>query len=366
MMIREQYHSDLAIPPGEYLEEVISELGMTKNELAKRMNRPPSKLSAIFSGDKAITPDTALQLEKVVGVAAHIWTGLEAEYRLVLARQKEQQELNRLREEGTLVTKFCYADLVRMGYVAKKTQPADKVLELQRFFGVTSLFNIQHLKRYQAAFRRGLHVKEKYSPEAASTWLRIGELKAQKMDCAPYQKKKLIAILPQIRSMTKKSPEEFETDLRFLLSEAGVAFVLLRHLPKTFAHGATFWLNSKKAVLILSLRGSWADIFWFSLFHEIGHILLHGSKRVFVESDEKSINQAFYEEEANRFASEYLIPKNKYRSFVETGSFSSNDIKRFAESLDIHPGIVVGRLQHDRYIKPSWHNNLRTRYKWRM
>ena len=82
MMIRENILSDMAIPPGEYLEEVISEMGMTKNELAQRMSRPAPKLSAIFTGDKAITPNTALQLEKVVGVPAHIWTGLEAEYRL--------------------------------------------------------------------------------------------------------------------------------------------------------------------------------------------------------------------------------------------------------------------------------------------
>lgn len=127
MMIREKPHSDLAIPPGEYLEEVITELGMTKDELAKRMNRPAPKLSAIFTGDRAITPDTALQLEKVVGVPAHIWTGLEAEYRLTLARQQEAEELQRLREESNLVTKFCCAALVKLGYVAKRTKPTEKV-----------------------------------------------------------------------------------------------------------------------------------------------------------------------------------------------------------------------------------------------
>lgn len=72
-------HSDLAIAPGEFLEEVIDDLGMTKDEFAVRMNRPAAKLSQIFSGNKAITPDTALQIEKVTGVPAHIWTGLESE-----------------------------------------------------------------------------------------------------------------------------------------------------------------------------------------------------------------------------------------------------------------------------------------------
>ena len=66
----QDFHSDMAVPPGEYLEEVIAELGMTKDELSKRLNRPAPKLSAIFKGEKAITPDTALQLQKVVGVPA--------------------------------------------------------------------------------------------------------------------------------------------------------------------------------------------------------------------------------------------------------------------------------------------------------
>jgi HTH-type transcriptional regulator/antitoxin HigA len=92
MMTEQNIHSDLAIPPGEYLEEVLVELGMTKDELARRMDRPTPKLSSIFKGHKAITPDTALRLEKVVGVPAHIWTGLEAEYRLALARIQDTKE----------------------------------------------------------------------------------------------------------------------------------------------------------------------------------------------------------------------------------------------------------------------------------
>lgn len=122
MMIKHEVHSDLPIPPGEYLAEVIAELGMTKDELARRMNRPAAKLSAIFAGDKAITPDTALQLEKVVGVPAHIWAGLEADYRLKLARLNEEREQQQLREESELITKFCYKELAELGLVAKKNE----------------------------------------------------------------------------------------------------------------------------------------------------------------------------------------------------------------------------------------------------
>src|SRR5664280_2040257 len=115
-------HSDLAIPPGEYLEEVIAELDMSKDELARRMRRPPAKLSAVFKGEKAITPDTALQLEKVVGVPAHIWLGLESEYRLTLARAQSQVEYARLRDESRLVAGYCYSELMKAGVVVKTTK----------------------------------------------------------------------------------------------------------------------------------------------------------------------------------------------------------------------------------------------------
>ena len=208
MMINEALHSDLAIPPGEYLEEVIGDLGMSKDELARRMNRPASKLSAIFSGHKAITPETALQLERVVSVPAHIWTGLESEYRLILARQAAAEEEERLRSETHLVSKYCYAALAKMGYVAKKTKPVEKVRELLSFFGVTSLDNIPSIRRYQVAFRTGQSRKYKRSPEAIIAWLRIGEIIGAKTKCRNFDKAGLRALIPEIRGLTLHPPEE--------------------------------------------------------------------------------------------------------------------------------------------------------------
>jgi len=362
MMNSEHSRSDLAIPPGEYLEEIISELGMTKDELARRMRRPAPKLSAIFTGSKAITPDTAIQLEKVVGVPAHIWAGLEAEYRLTLARNQEVHELQKLRDESDLVTKFCYSELVKLGLVAKKTKASEKVQELQHFFGVTSLRNISTLKRYQVAFRKG---SGKRSPEATSAWLRIGELQGQKVVCPPLRKDVLENALPSIRGMTRKVPDNFEPYLRQILLNTGIVLVLCPHLPKTYLHGATFWLGQNKAVLMLTIRGRWADTFWFSLFHEIGHLLLHSKQIVFLEDDAHEHEPDKSEQEADRFAADILISPDEYKLFLKAGAFYPQDIKKFARRLRIDPGIVVGRLQHDDYLKPSWHNHLRSIYRWK-
>ncbi len=357
-------HSDLAIPPGEYLEEVLGELGMTKDELATRMARPASKLSSIFKGEKAITADTALQLEKVVGIPAHIWLGLESEYRLTLVRQAQAQEQARLKSEASLVDVFCYLELVKLGVVARHTQPIDKVAELQRFFGVASLCSVLEVRRYQAAFRCGKSPSQDRSGHAVAAWLRIGEIKAQGIACAPFNRAHLQESLLKIRAMSRQAPGKFLGPLGELLASCGVALVVVPHFPGTRAHGATFWLGRDKAVLLLTIRGKWADIFWFSLLHEIGHILLHERQSVFVEDGCVAPEHAAQEAAADRFAADTLIPPQTYGRFVKHGILTRISVVGFAERLGVDVGIVVGRLQHDGHMKHEWNNDLRTRYEW--
>jgi HTH-type transcriptional regulator/antitoxin HigA len=360
--LREEIYSDLPIPPGEFLVEVLEDLGMGKDELARRMNRPAAKLSAIFRGDKAITPDTALQLEKVTSVPAHIWIGLEAEYRLTLAKLQEQKEIERRKKQTPLISKFCYNELSKYGYVEQKSKPIEKVEELQKFLGVTSLLNLDNVKRYQPFFRQNINKNHKVSSEAVISWLRIGEIEAYKIDTKPFDSEKLYKLLPTLRGMTTQLPEKFQKELKNKFSDAGIALIIVPHLPKTCAHGATFWLNKNKAVLMITIRGRWADMFWFSLFHELGHILLHSKQQVYIESDDVDFVVKSLENEANEFASDNLVPAPEYEDFVERGAFYKQDILKFAKQINIHPGIVVGRLQHDEKIPPSWHNDLRERY----
>jgi len=365
MVTSKRLYSDLPIPPGEYLEEVLADLGMTKDELARRMNRPAPKLSAIFKGDKAITPDTALQLEKVVGVPAHIWTGLESDYRLSLARHQQGEEKQRLKAEASLVTRFRYADLAKLKVVAKKSRPVDKVLELQKFFGVTSLTTIPNLKRYQVAFRRSKTAKGMKRPESVAAWLRIGEKAALDRRCGPFDRNRLKASLSTIRAMTLKEPEEFQDELHQILAETGVALVLCPHLPGTSINGATFWMGPDKAVVIMTLRYKWADVFWFSLFHELGHILLHGLHTVILEGVDEDPTLKKQEAEADRFAAATLLSSKDYQAFLSAKRFYAEDIERFAEKIGIAPGVVVGRLQHEGHIRNDWHNGLRIRFEWK-
>jgi HTH-type transcriptional regulator/antitoxin HigA len=358
MATENQIHSDLAIPPGEYLEEVLSELGMSKDELAHRMGRPATKLSHIFKGTKSITPETALQLEKVVGVPAHVWTGLEAEYRLTLAHHQDQEQLQ---AEVELSRSFPYPDLAKNGEVKKTTSPTERVRELLGFFSVASLRNISGLPLYQAAFRCSKSTKEKRSEDAVNAWLRMGERRAQQVTTAAFDKSRLRQTVNEIRALTLLPVEDFQTPLREKLAACGVALVICPHFQGTLAYGATFWTARDRAALMITIRGKWADIFWFSLFHEIGHLLLHGKDQVILEDDDMTP----MENEADDFAAEILIKSKLWQQFQQAGVFSEASIRAFARELGVHSGIVVGRLQHLNLIDFRWHNSLRSKYEWR-
>lgn len=353
-------HSDLAIPPGDYLVEVLEFKGISQAELGRRMARPAQMINEIVKGEKAITPETALQLERSLDVPAHIWTGLEAQYQLVLARRKEVEQLER---DIPLLEYIPYSDLAKLSFVKKVQEKLEKVRELQRFFGVSALGNIPQVKAYSPAFRCA--EKRKASPYALAAWLKCGEVRANAMNTKPFSRERLEANIGVIRGLSRKSPEEFLPELEKILAECGVALVMMPHLPKTYAHGATFWTASDKAVLMMSLRGSWADIFWFSLLHELAHILKHDKRLTFIDDGCENPDVKQQEVEANVFAAEQLIPSGKYQGFIKGARCGVGEIREFAEELGVAPGIVVGRLQHDGVVRiDTMLNSLRVRFKW--
>ncbi len=358
MATNQNIYSDLAVAPGVYLTEIAEEMGMSQAELARRMGRPVQAISEIANGIKSITPDTALQLERVLGVPAHIWTGLESEYQLTKARNEEADQIER---ETDLTVRFPYPEMAKLGWVKSTRKRSEKVEELRRFFGVASLHNLQGVRAYAPAFRQS--AKAEVSHEALVAWLRGGTLEAEKIETQPFDSMKARAALQSLRHLTREEPGIFLPRLKQELANAGIAFVLLPHFPKTYTNGATYWLTPSKAVLMMTIRGSWADIFWFSLFHELGHILLHDKRHTFLEDGIEDPGWKKQEEEADAFAQKTLVPPVPWRAFVRAGDFSTVNIASFADEIDIAPGIVVGRLQHDGLLPHNRHIH-RTRYKW--
>ena len=170
---------DIAIPPGELLAETLETFGLSQAELARRTRRPAQAINEIIRGTKEITPETALQFERVLGVPAHIWTRLEADYRHTRARLEDQ---TRLKSELPLASRYPYAALATHGWVRRTRDALEQLEELLRFFGVVSLQQVPTIEA--AAFRRSRKVSA--SPEALAAWLRPGEREGQALTVAKF------------------------------------------------------------------------------------------------------------------------------------------------------------------------------------
>jgi len=358
------FRPNYAVPPGETLRETLQSLGMTQAELAKRTGRPKKTINEIIKGKAAITADTALQLERVLGVPASFWNNLERNYQETLARLREEDQLQ---SQIKWLKRFPIPALVKKGWIPKMSSDVEKIQALLNFFGVAGINEWKSMwEGPDAAYRKSLAFQS--NPAAVAAWLRKGEIEAQKIECKPFKKSAFRKALIRIKALTVEPPEVFEPEMRKLCAEAGVAVVFVPELPGTHLYGATRWLRPTKALIQLSLRGKTDDHLWFTFFHEAGHILLHEKRDVFIEAKGEGCGAmvgAGKEQEANQFAQEFLIPFSEYQAFLQNNDLSQTAIRLFAEKLGIAPGIVVGRLQHDKVIPYSTGNRLKKRFRFR-
>ena len=354
------HQPDYAFHPGETLAETLEELGMTQKELAERAGRPLKTINEIVQGKAAITADTAIQLERVTGVPANFWNNAQSNYGAFLARQAETQALQQGIE---WLRSFPLKPLWKLGWIPKLADPIEQLRALLSFFGVAGVEEwVQLWARPQVAFRKSSAFDA--HPMAVAAWLRQGERQAQSVATRPFDKDKFIAALLEIRELTTADPATFESAMKRLCAEAGVAVVFVPEVSGTRAYGATRWLTPEKAILQLSLRGKADDFLWFTFFHEAAHILKHGKRDVFIESPDGATDEATRkkEEEANTFAADFLIPKDAYRELTSLRPFTTAKIQRFASGMSIAPGIVVGRLQHDKLLPFIQLNGLKRRF----
>ncbi|MFO7976580.1 MAG: HigA family addiction module antitoxin [Candidatus Hydrogenedentota bacterium] len=350
------YAPDIAIPPGETLRETIQALGMQQNELAERMGRPLKTINEIIKGKAAITPQTATELERVLGTPARFWLRLEMDYQEARARLKDQKAIE---NEKPLLKRFPYAEMANLGWVPRSRREKEKVHMLRSFLGVATLSTLPNVE--VAAYRKAKKVEA--TPEALSVWLRRGELLAQEMDTAPFSKARFRKALQEIRRLTRGPLAAAIKKMVELCADNGVAVVFVPHLKGTYINGAARRLKSDKAVVQLSIRNRVEDIFWFTFFHECGHILLHGKKEYFIDVEEDTYSAK--EKEADEFARDILIPQNAFRRFTDSGRFDAASVQSFAKEIGVCDAVVVGRLQHEDQVSyKSMLNRIKRTLDW--
>ena len=250
-------------------------------------------------------------------------------------------------DELKILSEIPYSHMAKIGRVEvikgkSLEDKKQKVINLRKYFDTDDLVKVTDM---EVACRKQL--KKSNSEYALVSWLKEGELKAKNINTDVFNREKLISLIPKIREMTLKTQDEFHSDLVELLSQCGIALVLVDKFPKTNVIGATQWINEgKQAIIELNLKGKRADSFWFTLLHEIAHIVQHDSKDFHIQ-DEDNLK---LEDEADNIARNWLIPDKDYNKFKLKGNISIENIRSFSKHMKIHPCIVIGRLQHDKII----------------
>ena len=341
--------SFIATPPGTTIKEQLSDRKMSQKEFAARMDMSEKHISKLINGDVLLTPDVAVRLEIVLGIPAKFWNNLEAIYREKLIKIKAE---NTMDADEDLAKQLPYNEMAKFGWVPETKDPKDKVINLRKYFEVVELSLLENTQITRIACRR-LAVTEK-SDLALLAWAQKAKLIARNIKTSPINIKELISILPEIRKMTLLQPTEFCPELKMKLTECGIALVFLPHLKGSFLQGASF-MDGNKIVVGLTARGKDADKFWFSLFHELAHIVLGHIGLTEGTSAQDEVM-------ADNWSRDTLIPADLFEKFREQNSFSNASVIAFAKAIDIAPGIVVGRLQNERCIAHSVMNNLKEQY----
>ena len=349
--------SNVAIPPGEFLEEELEARGMTQQELAVRTGRPPQAINEIIRGKKAITSETALQFERVLGIPAHIWMNLETSYQMTLAKLREHQELT---GQAEALKRFPVRQMEKRGWISRHKGAADKVRAVLDFFSVASLEEALAESVTGFRFTGGGAI----SHEALAVWLRKGELVGKAMHTAPYNQQRFTHALRTIRRLTADEPQDSIPTMQQLCAESGVAVTCVEEFPKSKANGVARWLTPEKALIQLSLRWKRADVFWFSFFHEACHVLHHGRRRVYLHGTGENTPPSEIETEADVFSRDLLIAPEDWARILDQQTPSAAAVVQYAAELGIGPDIIVGRMHHEKIIEPSRMTDLLQRWEW--
>ncbi|MBY3792866.1 ImmA/IrrE family metallo-endopeptidase [Rhodococcus fascians] len=328
---------DYVSPPGDTLRDRLTELHLPQSELARRAGFSTKHVNQIMQGLAPITPETALALERITGIPARFWNRREADYREGLLRAKS---LTLSPDDEQWLTSLPVKELQKRKLLPSTSDRGRLFDAALTFFGVANTEAFYRIWRGPvASFRRSQTIGSHSS--AVISWIRIAQIEALSIEVtsgfsAPAFRK----VLHTVRALTLDGDPNEMVDL---CASVGVVVVFVPEVKGCRTHGATWWDTPNRAVIALSDRFKKDDHFWFTFFHEAAHVLLHSKKETFVDdgSEDDSL-----EDEANKFARDFLIPPDRASELKQLRTDS--DVKEFANNIGIAPGIVVGRMQHDK------------------
>lgn len=352
----EEYKNLSAFHPGYYISELIEDMEMTQGELAKRLDTSPVTISKIINGNMSLSDEMMIKLSIMFGISIKTWMNLQKSYDEKIAEIEKEKRID---GDISVLSQIDYTYFEKIGAVPKEKKALNRITNLCVFFKISSL-SILKKKEFLTNFRTAIPNPTEKNIINANAWLQTAQSISYSMQTKPFDEQYLRDHIDEIRNMTVQNIAVSYPRLCEIFNNAGVKFILLPPLKCCGINGAVKWINSETVILAMNNRGLSADKFWFSLLHEIEHVLQKKVTITFLATD-GNIDDEF-ERKADEFAQNKLIPKKAYYDFLESGRYTEDSIMLFANEQNVHPGIVVGRLQRDGYIQYYQFNNLKEKY----
>lgn len=349
-----EYNDMMAFHPGYYIKEIVDESGLTQEDFAKRLDTTPKNLSLLIRGGQSLSIDIAMKLSRMMGTSVSYWLNLQNEYDALLAEFKSEEELEKERKVFAYFDYKFFRDNYGLPDLPRKKN--EQIKEVRKFLNVATL-TVLSRKDMAVSFRNQAEGLTEANTVKANAMVQIAVNEAIKTVAPKFNKKKFEEAAKYALTLTRNH-EEFYPLLRKAFLEAGVIFIILPNIAGSKTNGATKKVG-EHIMLMVNDRRLNADSFWFTLFHEIGHII-NGDYGI---SFEKEIGAK--EGAADKFAADSLIPREQYQEFIACGRFDLQSIRCFADAINRDPGIVLGRLQNDKKVDfNDWRMKpLRHKYK---
>ncbi|MEU9891487.1 helix-turn-helix domain-containing protein [Sphaerisporangium sp. NPDC051011] len=332
-----EFSPNWALHPGAILRTTLERQGIRQNELAERTGLSPKHINQIVKETVGISGDIAVLLGRVLDVDASFWTRAEADYQAYISAEKAKSQLP---EYVSWLKGFDISELHRRGITRPDDSDATAVEKTLRFFRVASPAAFaQTWQRPRVSFRRSQAFE--IVEQNTALWLRLVERSAEDFDVKPLKIGALRAVARTIPSLTTLNVVDGFTAARTALAEVGVVLTFVRQVPETRLCGATWWLGADRPVIGLTERQRKPDIFWFSLIHEVAHIILHPKRTTFLELRGET-DEA--EKEADEFAESILFPGN-CREQIQAARTRAQ-LLLLSAKLGLGPAIVAGQHGH--------------------
>ena len=352
-----EYDDKIAFHPGYYIKEIVEESGLTQEDFAKRLDTTPKNLSLLIRGEQNLSIDIAMKLSRMTGTSVSYWLNLQNAYDALIAEFKSKEELAQERLIFSILDYKYFREYFNLPDLPRKID--EQIVQVRNFLNVATL-TVLKKPDMAVSFRSATGEMSEANIVKANTMVQIATNIALKTEARKYNKPLFEEAVRYALTLTKDH-STFYPLIKEAFCKVGVIFVILPNISGSKINGATKKVGNNIMLLVNDRRLN-SDTFWFTLFHEIGHIM-NGDYGISFDSESGE-----QEEIADKYAEDMLIPCDQYQQFIAENRFDIQSIRRFAKRIDRDPGIVLGRLLNDGKVNyDDWSlNSLRHKYKVQM